>query len=100
MFVHRKGPTASDLLICVSLGLRIFGVGLIFCSFVIYDEDEADVNVEFASGGDVEKVFASQSSCTPTSKENGSTKETPKSSKTVRAFLYLVVITDLYTPTE
>ena len=67
---------------------------------MLYDEDEADVNVEFASGGDVEKVFASQSSCTPTSEENGSTKETPKSSKTVRAFLYLVVITDLYTPTE
>ena len=67
---------------------------------MLYHEDEADVDVAFASGGDVEKVSASLSSYTPTSKENGSIKETPKSSKKVCAFLYLVVITDLYTPTE
>nr|XP_058961666.1 uncharacterized protein LOC131788602 isoform X2 [Pocillopora verrucosa] len=48
---------------------------------VLMDEDEADVDVEFASGGDLEKVSISPSSCTPTSKENGSIKETPKSSK-------------------
>ena len=56
--------------------------------------------MEFASGGDLEKVSISPSSCTPTSKENGSIKETPKSSKKVCAFLYLVLITNLYTPTE
>ncbi|XP_066029294.1 uncharacterized protein [Pocillopora verrucosa] len=48
---------------------------------VLMDEDEADVDMEFASGGDLEKVSTSPSSCTPTSKENGSIKETPKSSK-------------------
>ncbi|XP_066029293.1 uncharacterized protein [Pocillopora verrucosa] len=48
---------------------------------VLMDEDEADVDVEFASDGDVEKVSTSPSSCTPTSKEKGSIKETPKSAK-------------------
>ncbi|XP_066029292.1 uncharacterized protein [Pocillopora verrucosa] len=55
---------------------------------VLMDEDEADVDMEFASGGDLEKVSTSPSSCTPTSKENGSIKETPKSSKKVEDWMY------------
>lgn len=67
---------------------------------MLYYEDEADVDVAFASGGDVEKVSASLSSCTPTNKEKGSTKETPESSEMVCAFLYLVLLTNPHTPTE
>ncbi|XP_066029929.1 uncharacterized protein [Pocillopora verrucosa] len=58
-----------------------------FC-LCLMDEDEADVDVEFASGGDLEKVSISLSSCTPTSKENGNIKETPKSSKKVEDWMY------------